>query len=279
MTYSEASRPARRLGLWALALTAAVSIAPARAHDFWLEAAPWRLDRPADVDVSLHVGAAGEQSPWAAAPDRIVSFRSIAGGRIIDERAALVFDEAAKRWSGRVRVDGAGPVALVLETNDSYIELPAERFNDYVRKEGLTLAAQDRAARGAENSPGRERYSRRAEILMFVGNGPREAPPPSTGATLEIKPLDSPFSLADREPLRFRVSYEGAPLAGATVKVESLDIAMIPTRTALTDAKGGVAFVFPADGAWKVSVVWTRPLKGDPKADFETVFSSVTFGL
>ena len=32
------------------------------------------------------------------------------------------------------------------------------------------------------------------------------------------------------------------------------------------------------DGEWLLNVVWTRPLTGDRGADFDTVFSSLTFG-
>jgi hypothetical protein len=32
------------------------------------------------------------------------------------------------------------------------------------------------------------------------------------------------------------------------------------------------------DGEWLLNVVWTRPLVGDPRGDWDTVFSSLTFG-
>jgi hypothetical protein len=47
---------------------------------------------------------------------------------------------------------------------------------------------------------------------------------------------------------------------------------------AVSDASGRVAFDLPDDGAWQVQVVWTRALEAGSRADFDTVFSSLTFG-
>ncbi len=35
----------------------------------------------------------------------------------------------------------------------------------------------------------------------------------------------------------------------------------------------------PPVGEWLVNVIWSEPVTGDPKADFDTTFSSLTFGF
>lgn len=263
-----------RLAAFALAI---ISAAPASAHDFWMEASPWFAAPGASVAPELHVGHAADHASWGGGPDRIVSFRSISAAGAEDRRQGLVFDPSKKSWTGAVKLAEPGVHVLALETNDAVSVLPAEKFDAYVAEEGLTPAQRARAA--SKDAPGRERYSRRAKALVFVEGGDREALPPLAGHTLEIAPLDSPFSLAQDEALRLRVYFQGKPLPGASVKLESLSVGLLPTQRLVTDGSGKVAFALPKHGAWKASVVWTTPLRDDPKADFETIFASLAFSF
>ena len=98
------------------------------------------------------------------------------------------------------------------------------------------------------------------------------------GLTLEIVPEKNPYTLAAAQKLPVRVFYEGKPLAGALVKLTKLDQDAKPMAMQRTDAAGRTAFSLPRAGKWQLNVVWTKPLAGNPKAEFETVFSSLAFG-
>ncbi|MBY0421238.1 MAG: DUF4198 domain-containing protein, partial [Parvularculaceae bacterium] len=156
----------------------------------------------------------------------------------------------------------------------------AEKFNAYPRDEGLSLVVAHRAATSGATTPGRELYSRRAKALVSTGAPMTDrTAPPLARQTLEIAPLANPFALKDDEALQLRVIYKGKPLAGASVKFESLDSGLLPPRRETTDETGLVAFKFPKHGAWKASVVWSEPIVGEAIADYRTIFSSLTFGL
>jgi uncharacterized GH25 family protein len=75
-----------------------------------------------------------------------------------------------------------------------------------------------------------------------------------------------------------RVLYEGRPLAGALVKLTDLAHDAAPLEQHRTDGEGRAGFVMPTGGAWMMDVVWTKPLT-DEGVDFETVFSSLSFGF
>lgn len=250
----------------------------AAAHDFWMEADPWTVAPGGTIAPELHVGHVADHAAWSGAPERIVSFRIISKSEEADIRDQLAFDAKARRWSGAVALKAPGVHVLALETNDAFSVLPAEKFQAYLAEEGLTPALRARGASKTTTAPGRERYSRRAKTLVFVAGGDLEAAPPIIGQTLEIAPLDSPFALKPDEPLRLRVLYEGKPLVGATVKLESLSAGLLPVHRAVTDGSGTVSFPLPKRGAWKVSAVWTKPVSGDPNADFATIFASLAFG-
>ena len=76
-----------------------------------------------------------------------------------------------------------------------------------------------------------------------------------------------------------RILYQGRPLAGALVKLNNLDFDERPVETHATDAQGRAVFRLPKVGLWQLNVIWTRLIAKDPKADFETTFSSLSLGF
>lgn len=262
------------------AAAALALLSVAEAHDFWIEAAPWRAEPGAPVEVGLYVGHATDRVAWSAPPARVLSFDRVTPTGVESLRDALRYDAIRKVWSGRLDA-GKRPVEVyAFETNDTTSVLDAEKFDAYARDEGLTLVLARREASGAASAPGRERYSRRAKTLLAApGAATDRTPPPLARQTLEIAPLVNPFALRADEPLRLMVLYKGAPLAGASVKFESLDSGLLPPHRRATDRSGVAVFDLPKRGAWKASVVWSEPTKNDAEADYRTVFASLTFGL
>jgi uncharacterized GH25 family protein len=78
--------------------------------------------------------------------------------------------------------------------------------------------------------------------------------------------------------LPVQVFFKGRPLAGALVKLTNLEFDVRPVATHLTDSSGRAQFEVPRTGDWLINVIWTQPIKGNPNADFETTFSSLSFG-
>jgi len=260
-------------------LAALLIAAPAAAHDFWLQLSPWRAPAKANVHVEFLVGHAGDVAPWSMRPERIVSIVSRGPGGVEDQREALSFPEGDRNGGAEIRLSKEGTHHIAMETtNTAYSDLPAPEFNAYLEKEGITHAIEARSRSGQEDERGRERYSRRAKALVQIGGKRTAEALAPVGQTLEIVPIDNPFSLRDDDPLRVEVRYRGAPLAGALVHFESLEFGLLPRIEKRTDSAGIVAFDFPKRGAWKLNTVWTEPITGDPRAEWETVFSSLTFG-
>jgi uncharacterized GH25 family protein len=75
------------------------------------------------------------------------------------------------------------------------------------------------------------------------------------------------------------VFYEGQPLAGALVKFTDLERDAVPVETHVTDPSGRASFKMPARGSWLLNVIWTKPQTSSRDTDFETIFSSLTFGF
>jgi len=75
------------------------------------------------------------------------------------------------------------------------------------------------------------------------------------------------------------VLYQGRPLSGATVKLTNLEHDESPVEVHVTDGAGSATFSFPTSGQWLLNVIWTRALPLDAEADYETDFSSLSFGV
>ena len=111
------------------------------------------------------------------------------------------------------------------------------------------------------------------------GTRGRELVTQPVGLPLEIVPEENPYAVPRPTALPIHVLYQGRPLAGALIKLTQLENDAVPLAAHLTDAAGRAVFVMPAEGSWLLNVVWTRPLPPTSETDFETVFSSLSFGL
>jgi uncharacterized GH25 family protein len=132
------------------------------------------------------------------------------------------------------------------------------------------------------DADGSENYSRGAKSVVRVGppgTGSQEQVIKPLGLPLEIVPEQSPY--AEPRPAIFpvRVIYEGRPLAGALVKLTNLEHDDAPLEMHFTDREGRTRFTMPKGGSWLLNVIWTKPLAKSRDTDFETIFSSLSFGF
>lgn len=253
--------------------------ASAAAHDLWIQPEMFQAPPKAPVPFEIRVGHGREHQRWAVDARRVVSFRTIGPDGTVERRGALNLRDP--RHDAALTFPAAGNYIVALESGPAESTLPAKRFNDYLKEEGLTLVEEFRRATDALAAPGRESFSRRAKALVRIGDGATSGLDVTrpVGLTLELVPERDPFALKRGEALPVRVFYDQKPLEGATVKLANLDLDAGPLATKVSDGEGRVAFPAPDAGAWLMTVVWSKPITGNARADFETVFSSLTFGF
>jgi uncharacterized GH25 family protein len=265
----------------AAAVAAALATAPAAsAHDFWLEAASFRVAEGSTARVDFNIGHGSEVEPWNLRWDKVVGLRSVGpGGATSDQQAAILPPSAAgPKGSAAIELAGPGTHVVAFESHQSLSDLEAARFAEYVEEEGLAAIAADRAARGAAERNGREVYSRRSKLLLQVGPEPTSNALEPVGHTLELVPARNPYALEADEPLDVIVMFRGRPLAGARVDLTALGEDSEPAQVRRSGADGRVSFSFPKEGAYKLNVIWGVPAPGRADAEYDTVFSSLVFG-
>jgi uncharacterized GH25 family protein len=258
----------------ALACAALATCTAAEAHEFWLQPQHFQPEPGAPVSLSLLAGHGAERQPSALPRRRILRFAAVPdSGPAIDLRPAL--------GPRIVALAQPGSYVLALETDTrAQSHLPAARFNRHLRVEGLQPALAERERRKAQAAEGSERYGRCAKALMQVGQGGSgEAFTRTVGQVLEIVPEANPYARPQPAQLPLRVLYRGQPLAGATIRLTNLDDDAHFAEVRLSDAAGRAAFALPGQGRWMFHVAWTRVLPPGSETDFETHFSSLSFGF
>jgi uncharacterized GH25 family protein len=267
---------------WLLGLLVGSDSSLVSAHDFWLQPSEYWISPNALTSMTLQVGHGPfrQRSPIPAR--RITRFQAVApNGAIAELHEQLRMGESAEDGDFRLNIPGA--YILVLQTDDSaQSHLPSIRYNDYLQVEGLTPALEQRARLHQMDADGSERYSRCAKAIVQVGQpdgaSPGEVDKP-VGLPLEIVPEANPYGIPRPANLPVHVIYEGHPLVGATVKLTNLRDDASPFEVHLTDHDGRATFTLPDSGSWLLNVIWTKPLPRSEETDFETVFSSLSFGF
>jgi uncharacterized GH25 family protein len=273
-------KPQRRwLTLILLLVCSGSSVA---AHDFWIQPAAYWVSPTAITAMTLQVGhgPARQRSPIPAS--RVTRFEEVApDGLRTNLKGRLQLGGTSE--DGSFILQKSGTHLIVLQTDDrAQTHLPYLRYNDYLKAEGLTPAIQQRTRLHRMDRDASENYSRCAKAILQVGSAgagsQREVTRP-VGLPLEIVPDRSPYALPRSATLPVQVLYLGRPLPGALVKLTDLGNDAVPLETHVTDRTGRATFVLPTGGTWLLNVIWTRSQPSSAETDFETTFSSLSFGF
>ena len=262
----------RRAGVLAAA-GIALGCAPLAGHDFWIEPGTFSPEPGRIVGVRLRVGQDLLGDPVPRDPALVKQFVVVdAGGR-----KPLVGRDGSDP-AGYLRVAEPGLLVIGYFSNPSAVELPAAKFNQYLKDEGLDAVASLRASRGQTGSPARELFSRCAKSLVLSGPPSAAQADRVLGFTLELVAERNPYAIRAGEELPVRLTYEKHPLQGALVIAMNQ---MNPSEklSARTGADGRVRFRLRQGGMWLIKAVHMVAAPAGTNAAWESFWASLTFEL
>ena len=264
--------------LWtALRLLALLSPLTVVAHEFWMLPGDFVVAPGGKTSLTLASGEDFRGPKVAFSKDVVASLRHYAPGRAIDLSPRIPPTGELRELPLAFAEPGTHLIAF--DTHPSSITLPAEKFQAYLRDEGLGFIAGKREASGKAATPGRERFRRNIKTLVQVGDRLDATYRQRTGQRLEIVPLANPFSKRAGDELGFQVLFDGKPIPGALIQAwhkKSGQTSIIKTKT---DSKGGARIALPLPGAWMVSVVHMVPARDTPDHDWDSYWGNLTFAL
>jgi uncharacterized GH25 family protein len=258
----------RRLLVIATLLAAA---APLSAHDFWIEPTGFEAGLGRVVGLRLRVGDDFHGEPVPRSDDLIDQFVVVdAAGR----RQVVGRDGADP--AGLLRVTAPGLMIVGYQSRPSPVTLPAAKFTQYLREEGLEAIVDARARAGESAREGREIFSRSAKSLlrsgaMAPGSGDR-----SLGFPIELVAERNPCDMRPGATLPMRLAYRGVPLAGALVVAYS-QRTPYHKLSVRSDRDGRASFTLDGPGVWLVKAVHMVPAPAGSNADWESFWASLTF--
>src|SRR5438067_1334523 len=248
-----------------------LAVAPLSAHDMWIEPTTFFPSVGQIVGARLRVGQdlLGDPLPRDPALLNQFVFEDAAG------RKPLVGRDGADP-AGFLRVAAPGLLVVGYFSNPSSVELPAEKFNQYIKEEGLDAIGALRASRKQTGAPARELFSRCAKSLVLSGAPNEMQVDRVLGFTLELVAERNPYALRAGEDLPVRLTYQNRPLAGAlVVALNRLNPA--EKLSARTDIEGRVRFRLRPGGMWLIKAVHMLPAPAGTNAEWTSFWASLTF--
>lgn len=238
------------------------------AHEFWLAPSNHTPQVGEQVEVYAMIGHGDDSEAFPRNNHHIKYLH------VIDEVGTRKTAGANHRLpTAQFEVRKEGAVFVAYESQVQLSELPANRFNRYLKEEGMAhlISAHDKEPKST--SLIREEYIRCAKSILWTGAGTFKDQ--WLGLPLEIKCANNPFQRTTGCPLVLQVRFEGKPLAGLLIKgiqTES-DTNLPPVRT---DAHGMVKFPCNEKGRWMFSAIHMLPNTGDDSTSWQSYWASLT---
>jgi uncharacterized GH25 family protein len=255
-----------RLGLLAL-----VALTRLSAHDMWIEPMTFSPQAGEIVGVKLRVGQDLLGDPLPRDTSLINQF-------VVEDsegRKPLVGRDGSDP-AGFLRVPAPGLLVVGYGSNPSSVELTPEKFNQYLKDEGLDAVAALRVQRHETGAKAREVFSRCAKSLILSGAANEKQADRRLGFTLELVAERNPYALRAGQDLPVRLTYENHPLAGALV-IAMNRLNPSEKLSARTDADGRVHFKLRPGGMWLIKAVHMIPAPSGSNAEWASYWASLTF--
>lgn len=221
--------------------------------------------------VAVHNGDAFPASEDAVDPKRLLDARLVNGASTAPIGGFRIVGKATE---GAVLVERAGTQYLALRTATRVLELPAARFENYLKGEGLDHVVAWRARNGESAKPGRERYSKYAKSVVMAGT-PGDGWSQPLGLAIEFVPERDPATLRVGDSLPVRVVWRGKPAAG--LQVECAWSAGGGRVAGRTDAQGRVRVLLDKAGKWRLHAVAIERVVDSAEVEWESYWASFTF--
>ena len=243
--------------------------ARAYAHDFWIEPVTYRPAAGKPLAIRLMQGEHFRGEPVVRNDARIERFV------IRGDETRAIGGTTGHEPAGRIDRVSPGDSIVGYRTRPLRHErMTAERFEAYLREEGLEHVIRIRAKRGEANRSASEMYSRSAKTLLVPSGGkPRFDVP--LGFRLEIVPERDPHDIG-HPTVSMRVVFEGRPIPDVLVTAIHRYGASTAVRERTND-EGRVTLSVPQPGPWLIKAVHMIEAPEGSGVEWESVWATLTF--
>jgi len=252
-----------------------LSASLAQAHEFWMQPKKFLFTVRETMILDFMVGENFEGELWNLKKQRLVKLDHIAAAKTVNLLPAVKEGEG-KNLS--VTFQQEGTHLFVMQSNNAFIKLDGEKFNAYLKEDGLDEILEHRTKTNTLADSASEHYARCAKLLVQVGDRKDQTYRKIAGLPLEIIPLSNPYNTQIGDELKFRVLFNGKPLAFTLVKVWNKGEGKTFIQNLHTEKDGVVTIRLSNSGSWMISTV-KMVASIDEAADWQSYWASLVFGL
>jgi uncharacterized GH25 family protein len=252
-----------------------VAILISSAYEFWLQPAKFRFALGEDIKLDFMVGENFIGEFWDSKKHKAekIELHRISGIRDLAKDVKLTQGNNLA-----IQADQEGTYLFSLHSNSAYIELEGEKFNDYLKEDGLDYILDERTKSGSLKKKSTEFYTRFAKLLVQTGNKTDDTYKKRIGLRYEIIPDQNPYALKVGDHLQCRVLFDGKPAAHALVKVWNKVNTTTFLQNIYTENDGTMRFPLSASGPWMVSSV--KMIHSEKEgAEYHSLWASLVFGI
>ena len=247
------------------------------AHDYWLQPQQYFLSAGETTAVQLFVG-----DHFSSEAERPFQEKQTAAFQVISKDQTL--DLKATTGDGKKPVCTIAPMRagnhlVVMERKWSHIEIEAEKFNNYLKHEGLSDIVELRRKAGEDNRAGRERYRRYLKALVQVDGEFDETYKRRIGHRLEILPQSNPYASEMGDRITVSVFFDGKPLSRAQVAAYNRNVDGTQTQEARANDAGQVNFMLDRSGLWLIRLVHMQRCENVRGCEWESFWAAYSFQL
>ncbi len=252
-----------------------ICVAPILAHEFWLQPQQYLFSAGDEVNIRFKVGEGFTGENWIGNQERVQELKLYYADVTDNLKTALSSDEGD---SVQFSLFEEGTAMVIFNSVNSYIELEAPKFNDYLSEDGLTSAIDYRKEHNETDSMGREFYQRSVKTIVQVGTKKTDVCKKQTSLPLDIIPLSHPYNISNNQLMKVKVLFKGQPLANTKMRIWNKMPDAVTDTSFLSDSNGEISFPVTTSGEWMVSAVHMIHLDADPKAQWQSYWGSLTWG-
>lgn len=244
-------------------------------HEFWLNPGKFIYKRGEKINIRFFVGENFEGENWKGNNQRVQSLKLYYDG-VTDDLSKYITENAGDSLELTILDEGTHLIAF--NSTNSFIELEAAKFNDYLKEDGLNAAIEYRSLHHELDSAGKENYQRCSKTLVQVGSKKSKTFSIAANLPVDIIPMINPYSIKNHDSLKVKILFQNAPLTDALVKIWNRKDNSTVKKEAVTNAKGEIAFPVTTSGKWMISTVKLIRQEPDSAVQWQSFWGTLTWG-
>jgi uncharacterized GH25 family protein len=252
-----------------------VAIALTSAREFWLQPLKFIYKSGEKLVMSFKAGENFMEEPWGLQKNQIESL-------VLQQldRSYAVKDSVVDgiRDNLTLRLKEPGTYLLAMQTKNALNEWEPEKFNQFLKENGLDEILDRRTRTNTLASRAKENYSSHTKLLFQVGGKNDDTYKNLNDFPVEILVLENPYTLKIGDRIHFKILFDGNPVFGVNVRVWNRFDNRTTIQNIYTEKDGTLETRVSSPGLWMVSVIRMLPSR-QPGVDWQSYRGSLVFGI